>query len=199
VLTSLCPVRQHFGALVLGGALVLSSPLALRADELEVWRPVTVPDLNLPMLDGAMERLSAGAGRLTIVHFFATWCEPCRDELKSLERLAEALGARPFRILAVDVGEPGDRVRRFLERHKISLRFPVLIDPDKQAMRAWGVEMLPTSYVLDGAFCPLWKVAGALEWDVGSALSKLKAAAARLEQAEGRGSQENCIVKGGNQ
>ncbi|MFN3744064.1 MAG: TlpA disulfide reductase family protein [Hyphomicrobiaceae bacterium] len=196
---SLGPVRRHFGALILGGALLLSSPLPLRADELEIWRPSTVPAFNLPTLDGAMEHLGAGAGRLTIVHFFATWCEPCRDELKSLERLAVALGARRLRILAVDVGEPGDRVRRFLERHKISLRFPVLLDVEKQAMRAWAVEMLPTSYVLDGAFCPLWKVAGALDWDVGAALAGLKAELARLEQGAGRGSEQDCIVKGGNQ
>jgi peroxiredoxin len=185
--------------LLLGGLLALAGHADAQADQLESWRPPAVPDLTLPALDGATSQLRAEAGKLVIVHFFATWCEPCRDELKSLERLAEVLATRPFQILAVDVGEPGDRVRRFLERNKISLRFPVLIDFYKQVMRAWEVEMLPTSYVLDGGLCPLWKVAGALEWDVGPTLSMIEAEVVRLEQAEGRQRQENCIIKGGNQ
>ena len=191
--------RRRLSAIGLCGALALSGAVAVRADQLEAWRAPTVPSLSLPALDDTTRELAVEEGKLVIVHFFATWCEPCRDELKSLERLAEALETRPFRILAVDVGEPGDRVRRFLERNKISLRFPVLIDFDKQTMRAWNVEMLPTSYVLDGALCPLWKVAGALEWDTGTTRSVLEGEIARLEQAEGRKGQENCIVKGGNQ
>lgn len=178
---------------------MVSSVAVACADELEAWRSVRAPDLSLPALDGEAAHLGAETGRIVVVHFFATWCEPCRDELKSLQRLAEAFEARPFQILAVDVGEPGDRVRRFLERNKISLRFPVLIDFDKKAMRAWDVEMLPTSYVLDGALCPRWKVAGALEWDVGQTLSVLDAELARLEQAEGEPTKENCIVKGDTQ
>jgi thiol-disulfide isomerase/thioredoxin len=190
-------LHRCIARLLLGGLLALAGHAGAQADQLESWRPPSVPGLTLPALDGPTSQLGAEAGKLVIVHFFATWCEPCRDELKSLERLAEALAARPFQILAVDVGEPGDRVRRFLERNKISLRFPVLIDFDKQAMRAWVVEMLPTSYVLDGGLCPLWKVAGALEWDVGPTLSMIEAEVATLEQAEGPASQENCIAKGG--
>lgn len=192
-------LRRCMARLLLGGLLALAGNAGVQADQLKSWRPPSVPGLSLSALDGATSQISAEAGKLVIVHFFATWCEPCRDELKSLERLAEALATRPFQILAVDVGEPGDRVRRFLERNKIGLRFPVLIDFDKQAMRAWDVEMLPTSYVLDGGLCPLWKVAGALEWDAGPTLSMIEAEVARLEQAEGRQGQENCIVRGGTQ
>lgn len=191
--------RRHLGAIALGCALALTSHMPARGVELESWRAESVPGLALPDLDGAKAELTAEVGRIVIVHFFATWCEPCRDELRSLERLAAAFAMRPLRILAVDVGEPGDRVRRFLQREKIAVSYPVLIDFDKQAMRAWGVEILPTSYVLDGALCPRWKVAGALEWDVGATLSAIEAEVARLETALKRTSQENCIVKGGTQ
>lgn len=102
-----------------------------------------------------------------------------------------------MRILAVDVGEPGNRVRRFLARNQISARYPVLIDFDKQAMRAWGVEMLPTSYVLDRGHCPLWKVAGAIEWDVDPTLSMI--AHEITERAASNEGRKNCTVKGGMQ
>lgn len=192
-------VHRQLCALLLGCVIAFSCAASERAAELEVWRPDAVPRLDLPTLDGRAAALSAEAGKLVIVHFFATWCEPCRDELRSLERLAKTLDGRSFRILAVDVGEPADRVRRFLDRNKISLRFPVLIDFDKQSMRAWNVEMLPTSYVLDRELCPLWKVAGALEWDVGPILSKLEIEVARIEKGPSEASRENCMVKGGSQ
>ena len=191
--------HRHIGALLLGCVIVFSCAASERAAELGPWQPEAVPRLDLPTLDGRAAALVAESGKLVIVHFFAPWCEPCRDELRSLERLAQTLDGRPFRILAIDVGEPADRVRRFLDRNKISLRFPVLIDFDKQSMRAWDVEMLPTSYVLDRTLCPLWKVAGALEWDVGPILSKLEIEVARIEQGPSEASRENCMVKGGSQ
>lgn len=192
-------VCRRVGALLLWSMFLLASILPARADEFEVWRPASVPTLSLPALDGITTDIGADAGKLVLVHFFATWCEPCRDELRSLERLAATFEGRPFRILAVDVGEPADRVRRFLERNGINPRFPILIDFDKQAMRAWGVEMLPTSYVLDRALCPLWKVAGALEWDGETISRRLEEQMASFEPvAESKG-REICIVKGENQ
>jgi peroxiredoxin len=181
----------------LGCALLTLALPSARGEELEEWRGAVVPRFSLPTLDGATVDLANQRDNLVIVHFFATWCAPCRDELKSLERLAAAFAARPLRILAIDVGEPGDRVRRFLEREKIAARYPVLIDFDKQVMRAWGVEMLPTSYVLDAALCPHWKVAGALDWDVGQILSRIETKVAELERTGLNSKHENCIAKGG--
>lgn len=174
-------------------------PLASRvqAEQLENWRASTVPQLMLPDLDGATVELAAQGDNVVIVHFFATWCEPCRDELRSLERLAVAFAGRPLRMIAVDIGEPAARVRRFLEREKIAVRYPVLIDGDKQAMRAWGVEILPTTYVLDPALCPLWKVAGALDWDIAPTSTTVETAVAALERENTRSREESCVIKGG--
>lgn len=196
MLTLLHLACRRLGAGAIWSALLLASLLPARADELEAWRPASMPTLRLPALDGSETDISADAGKLVLVHFFATWCEPCRDELKSLERLATRFEVR---ILAVDVGEPADRVRRFLERNAITLRFPILIDFDKQAMRAWDVEMLPTSYVLDRRLCPLWKVAGALEWDSEPTLRRLEAELVKPEPAAMSNRKEICIVKGETQ
>src|SRR5262245_13920465 len=57
------------------------------------------PDFSLPDLDGAQSRLSGHAGRVVLVHFFATWCEPCREELASLRALVERVPAERLTVL----------------------------------------------------------------------------------------------------
>jgi peroxiredoxin len=200
VLTVTPPLRKTgciVRTLTLGCALLVLASPSVRGEQLEVWRDAAVPRFSLPALNDVTVDLADQRDNLVIVHFFATWCAPCRDELTSLERLAMAFAARPLRIVTIDVGEPGDRVRRFLELEKITVRYPVLIDFDKQVMRAWGVEMLPTSYVLDAALCPHWKVAGALDWDVDPVLTMLGTKVAELERVELSSRKENCIAKGG--
>lgn len=100
-------------------------------------------------------------GQTVLVHFFATWCEPCRVELPALHRLAERAGA--IRILAISVAEPEARVRNFLD--KMPLGFPILLDRDRAVARAWNVSALPTTYILDGALQPRLFIESNYPWD----------------------------------
>lgn len=115
------------------------------AEQPDLVRPA--PELALPTLDGSVRSLESAPGRLILVHFFATWCEPCRDELAALDRLSDRMKDRPFAILAVDVGEPEVRVRRFFDRQKVS--FPILLDEDRSSMKRWAVNAFPTSFLVD--------------------------------------------------
>lgn len=129
---------------------MLAAVLALAASAggaqgLDSARPA--PELALPALDGTTQRLESVRERLILVHFFATWCEPCRDEMAALDRLAARMKDRPFAILAVDVGEPEVRVRRFFDRQKV--RFPVLLDEDRASMKRWAVNAFPTSFLVE--------------------------------------------------
>jgi peroxiredoxin len=104
------------------------------------------PYFALPDLSGERVDLSAQRGRAVLVHFFATWCEPCRAELPALRRLAER-SAGAIGVIAVSVGEPALRVRRFAETMPVN--FPVLLDQDRAVARSWQVASLPTTYILD--------------------------------------------------
>lgn len=64
-----------------------------------------------------------------------------------MNRLRAALAGRPFEVLAVNLGEPESRIRRFLEQ--VPLTFPVLLDRDKSVAKAWQARILPASYLVD--------------------------------------------------
>ena len=122
-----------------------------------------LPALMLDSLDHGPQNLAALHGRPVIVHFFATWCVPCREEMAGLARLAARQGEGGLAILAVDVGEVRVRVRRFFEAHPVP--FPVLLDEARAALKAWKVPTLPASYVLDAAHTLRLYADGPVDWD----------------------------------
>jgi hypothetical protein len=83
--------------------------------------------------------------------------------MASLQRLALHYAGQPLTIVAVNVAEVAPRVARFFESQPVS--FPVLLDSDRAITKAWQVEGLPTTVVLDPALTPVLVAAGDLDWD----------------------------------
>ncbi|MCS0504974.1 TlpA family protein disulfide reductase [Ancylobacter mangrovi] len=146
------------------GETALAAPETLSAEPtspLPYGQPA--PPLARPSLDhGPIDR-AALHNRIVIVHFFATWCEPCREEMAALTRFVERHRDQPVTVLAVDVGEVEVRVRRFFESQPVP--FAILLDEDRSATKQWGIEFLPTSYVVDPAGNLGLFVAGPVDWD----------------------------------
>ena len=140
-------------------ACLLAAPV--HANELKRWSGPT-PPLELVDLDGKRHRLGDYRGSAVVVNFWATWCEPCRDEMPSLERLRASVQGRPVVILAVNLAEPESRVRKFLDA--MPVRFPILMDRDAGVAKAWQARLLPATYVLgpDGAI--RYRHLGELDW-----------------------------------
>lgn len=138
-------------------------PIAVTAKELKPWNGGRTPPLVLSELDGKSVDLAAHRGKVVLVNFWATWCEPCRDEMPALARLQKKLGPQRFVVLAVNVDEPESRIRRFLEQ--TPLGFPVLLDPERKAGRAWSVRVLPASYVVDREGRIRYSAVGELDWE----------------------------------
>jgi peroxiredoxin len=128
----------------------------------------------LPSLDGPAIELARLRGRIVLIHFFATWCEPCRAEMASLRDLQARLDGRPFAIVPISVAEADGAVRRFFANE--SLPFAVLLDRDRSVARAWGIHTLPSSVVLDRTLKPRFMAEGDVDWarpDVMKILSDL--------------------------
>lgn len=144
-------------------ALLAFGDAAARAEpsQLEPWNG-PAPAFALADSHGAPHALSPQSGAITIVHFFATWCEPCRDEFPALSRLVRRAGPT-VRVIAISVAEPDLRVRRFLK--SFAPEFPVLLDRDRATARAWNATVLPTSFLVDGALKPLRAAEASVDWD----------------------------------
>nr|MBV0878031.1 TlpA family protein disulfide reductase [Noviherbaspirillum sp. L7-7A] len=119
--------------------------------------------LSLPDLSGREVDLASFKGEVVLVNFWATWCEPCREEMPSLQRLERKLAGKPFRVVAVNIGEGAPRIRQFLERTPVS--FTILRDPESEVMKAWRVRMLPASFLVDRRGMLRYQLIGEADYD----------------------------------
>jgi thiol-disulfide isomerase/thioredoxin len=101
-------------------------------------------------LEGREVRVSPGGARLAVIDFWATWCEPCREQLPFLERLAETYRESGLAVWAVSFDEDRAAVDEFVGR--TSLELPVLWDKGGASLaEKLDVTRLPTTLVVDGA------------------------------------------------
>jgi thiol-disulfide isomerase/thioredoxin len=174
-----------------GGVVAARPGSAASGNKLEQWTGPAKPPLRLVDVDGRAHDLATHAGRIVIVHFFATWCEPCRAELVGLRQLAAKPPAE-LSILAIDVAEVPARVRRFLESTPVS--FPVLTDVDRAATKAWAVIALPTTFVLDRSLVTRLFVEGEIDWsspDTWTALEAITSTTPTFDNRTTKGEKQN--------
>jgi thiol-disulfide isomerase/thioredoxin len=166
------PVALASVALALAAAAVCASPLG--AKELKPWKGGATPALALKDLQGRDHRLEDYKGQVVVLNFWATWCEPCREEMPSMQRLKEKMAGAPFALLAVNYAEGNARVETFLQ--KVPVDFTILLDRDAAASKRWQARVLPYTVVIDPAQRIRYTVLGELDWtapEVEATLRKL--------------------------
>lgn len=108
------------------------------------------PDLTLTDLNGNVVNLSDFRGKKVLLNFWATWCEPCQEEIPQLVKFNKKANHDKVVILAVNMtmDEQGGAktVRTFAEKYGMS--FPVLLDQTSEAASAYGVVTIPTTYLI---------------------------------------------------
>ena len=121
-----------------------------------------MPPLALKDLDGKTWELSTLQGRAVLLNFWATWCDPCREEMPSLQALTQRHEGEGLLVLMVNYRESAGSIKRFLERMPLSM--PVLLDSDGAAARAWTSRVFPTTVMIDRSGRPRHQVVGAVDW-----------------------------------
>jgi cytochrome c biogenesis protein CcmG/thiol:disulfide interchange protein DsbE len=103
-------------------------------------------------------------GQVVLVNIWATWCDPCRLEMPSMEKLSERLQGTDFRVVAVSVDKDGpDVVMKFV--NDLGLHFDILQDRSGAVQATLQTTGVPESFVIDRNGVIIKKVIGAAEWD----------------------------------
>ncbi|MDQ2686233.1 MAG: TlpA family protein disulfide reductase [Armatimonadota bacterium] len=107
----------------------------------------TAPAFSLPDIQGRPHALSEYRGRITVLNFWAFWCDTWKAEMPHLTELAQAQNEQGFQIVAISVD--GTRLQEFRRRHPKPLPFPVLLDVGGATSRQYGIAHVPTVIILD--------------------------------------------------
>ena len=126
--------------------------------------PWSGPLAHLALLDtaGKSWRPADLTGRAVLINFWASWCEPCRAEMPSLQQLADLYGADKLLVLAVNFKEPPARALQFAKTTGVTL--PMLLDLDGKLARQWGVKVFPTTLLISASGKPRQRVTGEVDW-----------------------------------
>ncbi len=125
-----------------------SAAPAFTATDLQSGRPVTLGDFK---------------GQVVLLNVWATWCEPCKVEMPSMEQLQKDLGPSGLKILAVSVDQGGaPAVKQFAR--DLGLTFQILHDPSGDIQRIYQTTGIPESFVINRAGKIEKKVIGAADW-----------------------------------
>ena len=135
-------------AVVAGGAAVFVALLRPAETTPTIARPgAPAPQIALPVVGDGTSDLLAERGKVVLVNFWATWCEPCKAEMPALQQLADELKDQPFRLYSVDLQEDSAQIEDF--QRDYGLRLYAVMDTEGDATRAYGVRALPSTFLID--------------------------------------------------
>ncbi len=131
------------GALV--GVMVIA---ALSRADVEGLKGKAAPDFALKTLDGKDVKLSDQKGKVVLLDFWATWCPPCIKALPHLQATSanKELTDRGLVVWGVNAAEANAKVEAFLKKNNYT--FSVPMDAKQAAMKAYGIEGIPTQVVV---------------------------------------------------
>lgn len=154
-------------------AAALFALLTTTGSDPPIGRGSTAPDFELELL-GGMESVSLESlrGHVVLLNFWATWCKPCEDEMPAMERLHRALAPQGFALLAISVDETREEVEQFRER--LDLSFPILLDPEKRAARAYQTFRFPESLLIGPDGVVIERYIGPKDWDSEAYLARIR-------------------------
>ncbi len=131
------------------------------------------PDFKLIDTQSKAHSLSDYRGKVVLLNFWATWCEPCRKEIPSLQRAWEYLRPKGGVVLAINYGDSGPVIDQFLK--EVPVNFPVLLSVDDDLLTQWSVKGLPMTFVIDPQGRIAYRIPGDLEWDKPQLLDQILA------------------------
>ncbi|MDF2670442.1 MAG: thiol-disulfide oxidoreductase [Paenibacillus sp.] len=109
----------------------------------------TAPAFKLTGLDGQAKELSDYKGKVVIVNFWASWCEPCYKEMPAIQKQYDKWKDRGVVVLGLNLDESPVTVQTFVRQY--DLTFPILIDKEFRMRNRYHVVSYPTTFFINGS------------------------------------------------
>jgi cytochrome c biogenesis protein CcmG, thiol:disulfide interchange protein DsbE len=120
------------------------------------------PDFSVQTDSGKTVTARDFGGKLMILNFWATWCQPCVQEVPSLDQLQRTLGPKGLVVLGVSVDKDENAYKQFLSRFQVS--YLTSRDPGQVVNTKYGTIQYPESYLIDQNGKVVEKVVGEANW-----------------------------------
>jgi len=132
----------------------------------------SAPDFAITTDNGRTITAANFGGRLLVLNFWATWCQPCVEEVPSLDQFAKEMAGSGVVVLGVSVDKDPKLYRNFLSRSSVS--FMTARDPDAKISGDYGTFKYPESYIIDSKGKVVQKIIGATNWTDGNMVNAVK-------------------------
>ena len=129
------------------------------------------PTFTLTDLHGKNWRLADLQGKVVFLNFWATWCQPCLQEMPSMAILNQRMAEGSFQMLTVLYNDRPEIAQNLVR--KMGVAFPVLVDANSIVARQYGLTGVPETYIIDPQGVLREKFIGPLNWDSPAALTLL--------------------------
>ncbi|VAW54206.1 hypothetical protein MNBD_GAMMA06-1280 [hydrothermal vent metagenome] len=133
-------------------------PFGIRNYDIGLAKNFTLNDI-----DGEKFEFSSTKGHWVFLHFWASWCGPCRKEMPAVQKLADAMKGKNFQIVMINTAEDEDTIFEFLSAINIELNS--LMDVDGLVTEVWKPRGLPTTFLINPKGEVKYQAIGGRDWE----------------------------------
>lgn len=122
----------------------------------------TAPNFKVTTLDGKTVSTGDFGGKVLVLNFWGTWCEPCKEEMPSLDAMTRQLASQGVVVVALSVDKNEDVYKEFVKR--AGPAFKTAWDPKGAISASYGTYQYPETYIIDREGKVREKMIGAENW-----------------------------------
>ena len=169
--------RFYHTLVVLLGLLTMPAAIAAETGNKLPRGVITVdgrdaPPLSLKNMDGEAYNVTDSRGKWVFMHFWASWCGPCRKEMPTIQAISDKFRDSDLQIVMVNTAEDEDTVFNFMGI--VAPDMDTLLDSDGQVTEKWQPRGLPATYFVDPEGKLRYIALGGRPWNEGEYLAFLK-------------------------
>lgn len=123
------------------------------------------PDFSIRDMNNKLVRLEDLRGQVIFLHFWASWCPPCLEEIPRWIAAAPRFKGQPVKLVAITVDEKLDNALKIFPQSKIPDNMLLLWDPDSRVAQSYGTSKFPETYLLNASLEIVDKWIGSQDWE----------------------------------